>query len=134
MEQVVLPRQCRRAVLELAHTIPLGGHLGKKTTEKIQQRFYWPMLFRDVADFCRSCDQCQKAGHRRVRRVPMMPLPFIAESFDRIAMDIVGPLPRSRAGHRYTLVCDYATRYPEAVAMRSIDAEYVVEELVCIFA
>ena len=135
MEQVVLPRQCRRAVLELAHTIPLGGHLGKKkTTEKIRRRFYWPTLFRDVAEFCRSCDQCQKAGHRRVRRVPMKPLPVIAEPFDRIAMDIVGPLPRSRAG-RYTLVvCDYATRYTEAVAMRSIDAEHVAEELVCIFA
>ena len=136
MEQVVLPRQCRRAVLELAHTIPLGGNLGKKkTTEKIRRRFYWPTLFRDVADFCRSCDQCQKAGHRRVRRVTMMPLPVITEPFDRIAMDIVGPLPRSRAGHRYILVvCDYATRYPEAVAMRSIDAEHVAEELVRIFA
>ena len=111
VEQVVLPKQCRRAVLELTHTIPLGGHLGKKkTAEKIWRIFYWPTLFRDVADFCRSCDQCQKAGHRRVTRVPMMPLPVIAEPFDRIAMDIVGPLPRSRAGHRYVLVvCDYAT-------------------------
>lgn len=29
------------------------------------------------------------------------------------AMDIVGPLPRSRRGNRFVLVvCDYATRYP----------------------
>ena len=50
-------------------------------------------------------------------------------------MDVVGPLPRSRAGHRYVLVvCDYATRYPEAVAMRSVDAEHVSEELVRIFS
>ena len=50
-------------------------------------------------------------------------------------MDIVGPLPRSRSGNRYVLViCDYATRYPEAVAMRTIDAENVAEELVKLFA
>jgi len=64
-----------------------------------------------------------------------MSLPIIDTPFQRIAMDIVGPLPRSRQGHRYILVmCDYATRYPEAVALRSIDAEHVAEELVKVFA
>ena len=50
-------------------------------------------------------------------------------------MDIVGPLPRSRAGNRYVLVlCDYATRYPEAVPLRSTDAEHVADELIKLFA
>ena len=57
------------------------------------------------------------------------------EPFQRIAMDIVGPLPRSRSGKCYILVvCDYATRYPEAVPLRSIDAEHVAEELVVLFS
>ena len=30
--------------------------------------------------------------------------------------------------------CDYATRYPEAMALRNIDAESVAEELVKLFA
>ncbi len=60
-----------------------------------------------------------------------MPLPIVEKQFQRIAMDIVGPLPRSQAGHRYALViCDYATQYPEAVPMKSINAEQVTEELV----
>lgn len=47
----------------------------------------------------------------------------------------MGPLPRSRSGNRYVLVLsDYATRYPEAVALRNVDAEIVAEELVKIFA
>ena len=50
------------------------------------------------------------------------------EPFQKIAMDIVGPLPRSSSGNRYVLViCDYATRYPEAVPMRAVDAESVSE-------
>ncbi len=37
--------------------------------------------------------------------------------FERIGMDLIGPLERSARGHRFALVLvDYATRYPEAVA------------------
>ena len=32
------------------------------------------------------------------------------------------------------VICDYATRYPEAFAMRSVDAEHVAEELVSVFS
>ena len=74
-EQLVLPKQCRRTVLQLAHSIPLGGHLGKKkTADRVLKRFYWPSLYRDVADFCRSCSACQKSGRRRVPASPMVPL------------------------------------------------------------
>jgi len=51
-EQLVLPNQCRRVVIELAHSIPLAGHMGKnKTIGRILQRFYWPTVYKDVAEF-----------------------------------------------------------------------------------
>ena len=50
-------------------------------------------------------------------------------------MDVVGPLPRSWCGNLYILVlCDYMTRYTEAVLLHSIDAEHVAEEIVKVFA
>ena len=50
-------------------------------------------------------------------------------------MDIVGPLPHSRLGHKYILViCNYATRYPEAVSPRSCEAERITEELMKLFS
>ena len=68
------------------------------------------------------------------RRVPLSPLPVVEEPFGRIAMDIVGPLPKRRSGKRYVLViCDCATQYPEAVALRSTDAEHIAEEFVTVF-
>eukprot|EP00731_Ephydatia_muelleri_P021055 Em0013g782a len=135
-EQLVLPVQCRGMVMELAHSIPLAGHLGKhKTTDRVQQRFFWPTLRKDVADYCRRCEACQKTSRVKPRHAPLIPLPIMDEPFQKIAMDIVGPLPRSRSGNRYVLViCDYATRYPEAVPMRAVDAESVAEELVKMFA
>ena len=136
VEQLVVPAECRRTILKLAHDIPLSGHLGKeKTAKRILQRFYWPTLYRDVATYCRTCTPCQKTSHRKPPRAPLHPLPIITEPFSRIAMDIIGPLPRSHSGKRYVLViCDYATRYPEAIPLRSIDAEHVAEELVVLFS
>ncbi|KAI7808673.1 hypothetical protein IRJ41_011194 [Triplophysa rosa] len=50
--------------------------------------------------------------------------------FDRIGMDLIGPLERSARGHRFALVLvDYATRYPEAVPLHSISAKSVAEAL-----
>ncbi len=45
-------------------------------------------------------------------------------------MDLIGPLERSAQGYRFALVLvDYATRYPEAVPLRSISAKSVAEAL-----
>ena len=46
-------------------------------------------------------------------------------------MDIVGPLDCSKSGNRFILViCDYATRYPEAISLKSVEADHIAEELV----
>ena len=136
IHQLVLPYACRKQVLYVAHTLPMAGHLGvSKTKQRILQRFYWPSLSGDVKEYCSSCRQCQLASNRRPPRAPMIPLPVLDEPFSRIAMDIVGPLPRSSQGNRYILVvCDYATRYPEAFALKSIDAETVADNLVRLFS
>ena len=64
-------------------------------------------------------------------RAPLVPLPVMETPFVRIATDVVGPLSESRVGNKFVLViCDYATRYPEAVPLRSCDTEHVAEALV----
>ena len=43
------------------------------------------------------------------------PLPIMAEPFTRVAIDMVGPLTRTKAGNKYILtLMDYGRRYPEA--------------------
>lgn len=131
----MLPKHCRGTVLRLAHDIPLAGHLGKKTGRRLLRRFYWPTLFKDVAEFCRGCPICQILAHRNIKRAPLVPLPIITEPFTRVAMDIIGPLPRSQLGNNYILVlCDYGTRYPEAIPLKSIDAEHIAEQLISVFS
>uniref|UniRef100_A0A7M4FCE6 Integrase catalytic domain-containing protein n=1 Tax=Crocodylus porosus TaxID=8502 RepID=A0A7M4FCE6_CROPO len=57
-------------------------------------------------------------------------MPIIQEPFARVALDVVGPLPRSTSGHRFLLVfIDYATRFPEAIPLRAVTGAKVAEEL-----
>ena len=68
-------------------------------------------------------------------RAPLVSLPSIEVPFTRIAMDIVGPLERSRTGNRYILVIsDYATRYPEAFPLRKIKTRQIVNALIQLFS
>ncbi|KYO45537.1 hypothetical protein Y1Q_0015183 [Alligator mississippiensis] len=57
-------------------------------------------------------------------------MPIIETPFSRVALDVIGPLPKSHNGYQYILVLvDYATRFLEAVPLHSITAPKVAEEL-----
>ena len=62
-------------------------------------------------------------------------MPIIDVPFKRVAVDLVGPFHLlSEKGHRYILtLVDYATRYPEAIPLKSISTEAVAEALVDIY-
>ena len=95
----------------MAHTHLLGAHFGmEKTRERILDRFYWPGIKQDVEQYCRAYPECQRVAPRPSVRNPLIPMPIIETPFDRLALDIVGPLPRTSRGHKYILVLvDYAT-------------------------
>lgn len=116
LRQLVIPRTRQRKVIKVVHSIPLAGHLGRrKTTQRVLQWFFWPGVNRDIAMYCRTCVECQKAARVTRNIAPLMPLPVVDEAFSRIAMDVVGPLQRSKPGNKYILtIMDYGTKYPEA--------------------
>ena len=136
--QLVIPEGYREKVMGLAHETLMSGHLGiKKTLDRVVSEFFWPGVCGDVARFCKSCDICQRTIQKgRVTKVPLGKMPLIDTPFKRVAVDIVGPIePRSDKKSRYILtMIDYATRYPEAVALPSIETERVAEALVEMFS
>ncbi|KAL0156516.1 hypothetical protein M9458_047762, partial [Cirrhinus mrigala] len=136
LKRLVLPKCCRPVVLQIGHSVPWSGHLGhQKTYTRIGTRFFWPTMYTDVLTYCQSCPVCQKTSAVCQGRAPLQPLPIITEPFKRIAMDIVGPLERSKTGNQYILVVsDYATRYPEAFPLRSITTPKVIQALVQLFS
>ncbi|XP_068245278.1 uncharacterized protein [Palaemon carinicauda] len=137
-KQLVLPFKLREGVMSMAHEGILGGHLGaEKTLGRIRQEFYWPGIGAAVKRFCQSCDICQKTYPKgKVGKVPLGEVPLIDTPFKRVAVDLIGPiLPRSSSGNKYILtMVDYATRYPEALALPSIETERVADALLSFFS
>ncbi|XP_076449483.1 uncharacterized protein LOC143285918 [Babylonia areolata] len=122
--QLVVPKSLRDEVMHLAHDSAMAGHMAaKKTRERVSQSFYWPGMCSDIRRYCSSCDQCQRTTSRGlIKKAPLEKMPLLDEPFRRVAEDLVGPItPASERGYRYILVMvDYATRYPEAVPLKSI--------------
>jgi len=80
--QLVLPQQCRQTVLRVAHDVPMAGHMGiNKTKNRLLQRYYWPGIFTDVDNYCRTCEVCQKSNPKFPPRAEMVPLPVIKQPF-----------------------------------------------------
>ena len=73
---------------------------------------------------------------RQGSKVPLGRLPLIDTPFKRVAVDILGPIePHSNNRSRYILtMMDYATRYPEAIALPRIETERIAEGLVEMFS
>lgn len=134
-EQLLIPQLHRATILNLAHTHPLGAHLGvEKTKGRILQRFFWPGIHKEIENYCRGCPECQRVAPKPTYRNPLIPLPIIETPFERIGLDIVGPLPKGARGHQYILVIlDYATRYPEAIPLRKATSRQIAKELFLLF-
>ena len=52
---------------------------------------------------CKSCHSCQKCNKQGRRKAPKVARSVNTESFEQLAVDIVGPPPIGKGGLRYLL-------------------------------
>ncbi len=130
--RLVLPVNRRAEVLRLAHDN--NGHVGVKAMRVLlNRRFSWPGLGKDVVKYVSECEVCLKHNRAGNVAVKMVERPVISVPFDSVAFDLVGPLPKARGGIKYVLtyIC-LASRWPEAVALRSVTADSVANGMCAI--
>ena len=134
--RILVPQARRLKVLELAHTHLLSGHFGrKKTYSKLSARFLWPKMWHDVKEYIRSCKGCQLSGRKDKARAPLQPLQVESEPFNKVAFDIVGPLPTSSRGHKYILtMMDLFSKFPAAIPLKRVDNLTVLEAMLEVFS
>ena len=137
--QLIIPKSLRDTVLQQSHDNVTSGHFGiSKTLAKVKQRFYWIGYRNDVKTWCKQCDLCNsRKGPKRREKAPLQ-IYQVGSPMERIAVDVLGPLPKTRNGNKYLLICmDYFTKWPEVypIANQETDtiAKVLVEEFVCRF-
>ena len=136
--QLVLLANLVSEILQGLHNSHVGGHLGaRKVLEKARARFYWPGQRKDIEKWCHECAVCNSRKSQPKGRAPMEAC-LAKRPLERVAMDILGPLPETPRGHRYILVIgDYFPKWKEAFPLRDMEATSIarvlVNEFICHF-
>jgi Integrase zinc binding domain/Integrase core domain len=131
----VIRRDEMEPLLFMMHNHPTSGHLGIESTyNRIKDKYYWNQMFEDIKEYIRSCDSCQRFG-RPKRTEPLHTIP-VGQPFERVGIDIVGPLPVTSRGNRYIVVAtDYLTKWPEAKPLSNATAEavaqFIYDDIIC---
>ena len=129
--KIVIPKRLLNSTLTLAHQ----HHLGVTNTTYQLTNTWWPNKHKDIEEFIRRCPTCQKS--RPGREKPEAQKSIIRpEPFQHIGIDTMGPLPLTPRGNKYILVVvDYFTKWTEAIAVNSTDAQTTVaflhKEIIC---
>lgn len=127
-----MPTQLRTAVLHLCHDNLTAGHLGRdKTTKKILERYWWPRVRTDVAEYIASCIKCQS---RKIANPTIdsgvQPVPLPKAPFEILGIDHLGPFPPTPSGNKYVLVAiDYPSKRVELRAVPSTAVDHIVQFL-----
>ena len=129
----VLSRDDKKVILNDYHILPSSGHAGvRRMLNNIRKTFYWPGMERDVTEFVSKCKKCQMQKHSTLPvREPMVITTTAQGAFDKIYLDIVGPLDKDYYGNVYILSiqCEL-TKFVEAYALQRKDAVSVAKSFV----
>lgn len=91
-DQLIVPERCRADLLTSCHGNGWLGHLGiNKTKGRLLFEYYWPGCFKDVENYVRSCDTCQRVGKAGDKcKAPLKLVRLITEPFRRLVIDTTG--------------------------------------------
>ena len=109
----------------------MSGHLGAfKTWKKLGRQFFWPQLKNEVFQYVKPCDLCQRAKPAQNMRVGLHSTSPASCLLQRMFIDFVEPLVRTKKGNQAILVVkDSFSKFVSFYPVRSITSAVVCEVL-----
>lgn len=104
--KLLVPKKLRVEAIMSCHDPPTSAHFGVyKTLSKLQERYYWPKMRNDVLNYINKCKVCSAQKQVRSGKVGLMgSRRNVRFPFQVIAVDFMGPFPRSSRGNKFLLV------------------------------
>ena len=128
-QQVLLPMTLRGMLLRHLHD--LTGHQGiERTYALLKNRCYWPGMFRDTEQYCKSCKRCIVSKEPKPKLRSKMCHLTASKPNEILAIDFT-VLEKSSSGFENTLVVtDIFSKYTIAVPTRDRTANTVAKVLI----
>lgn len=120
-----------KIILKDYHDSMFGGHFGVvKTYSRIKKKFYWKGMKRYITQYIANCEICQKHKSGRSTKMQLCKTDLSRFPFEKVFIDIVGPLPMSASGNINILtMVDDLTRFVEFTAIPDQTANTVARAL-----
>ena len=104
VQQICIPEDFKDMIFRAMHTSPNAGHQGVvKTYTKIRERYYWPKMSAETAEYVQQCEICAVANRGQQAKIPLSPLPVPIGPLHTIHIDILS-IPTPSQGYKYILV------------------------------
>jgi hypothetical protein len=85
-------------VMRDLHEGPLRGNFATKITQRkiLDARYWWPIMYRNVHDYCRSYDACQRTRGLATQSLIKLVTTLSKEPFMKWRLHFVGPIKPAR--------------------------------------
>uniref|UniRef100_A0A673W2Y5 Gypsy retrotransposon integrase-like protein 1 n=1 Tax=Salmo trutta TaxID=8032 RepID=A0A673W2Y5_SALTR len=121
--EVVIEAERKRQIFLECHFNDIGHHLGqKKTVHRIQSKYYWLGIVKDVVDWIKVCETCQHTERNKNMTRTVRPIKVDAP-WEILGIDIFGPFQKTQQGNSsVVIVTDYFSKWVEAFPIQKRDA------------
>uniref|UniRef100_A0A2N9FYD2 Integrase catalytic domain-containing protein n=1 Tax=Fagus sylvatica TaxID=28930 RepID=A0A2N9FYD2_FAGSY len=131
--QLVIPAtsQYNTHMIREYHDTPIGGHLGVLQTHKrVAANFFWRGMKRDIQNYIRQCDVCQRNKYETMSPAGLLqPLPILELVWEDVSMDFIDGLPNSHGFTVIMVVVDRLTKYAHFLSLKHPYTAKVVAEI-----
>ena len=106
-------------LIKIFHDSPLGGHSGVAvTTKRVLALFWWKGLHKDIRNYVRVCEVCQRCKADLGGTSGLLqPLPIPGAIWTDVSMDFVQGLPKSHGKDTVLVVVDRLSKYAHFMAL-----------------
>ena len=125
--------------MESYHDNELSAHLGlKRTFKKLCERYFWPDMSEFVKLWIKSYVPCQKRKTPKTKPFGSMQPIVTSKAFEILAIDHLGPLPKS-FGNEYIIVLTdnfskLAVAKPVSSTSSKLVAKFIFEDIILTYA
>ncbi|GBN37337.1 Retrovirus-related Pol polyprotein from transposon 412 [Araneus ventricosus] len=119
----LVPESFRRIIFEQLHNISHPGIAA--TTKLISARYVWPNMKRNIKEWVRCYEPCQRSKVQHHTKAPLGTFSLPDARFQQIHIDIVGPLPPSDGCIYLLTLIDRFSKWPEAIPIADMQTKTI---------